>query len=291
MKNSKNSLLAASVALLVLGVNVSAVEAAGPARSVEMRGALERTGVGRQTAAPVSRTLVTTKSVEADCGRTLNSCMIGKVGYNLSCGVPAWQVFGRMSLACSTSLRDIGGVCAAAATYCTKAGDTAGYLPTPTTTPVVGTMYGYSDPVIFGMCPSNAWVDQVKVEFTPCYQRVSKLIFRCTPQIKGGQSTFLTFGVPAIADTRTGIATCAAGRLAGGMAFRAGTELDAAGLLCKNVADFNETLYGSSIYGGAGGSFQYRACPRQTHLVGAKVSLERKGAPTDNIAGVELICR
>jgi hypothetical protein len=290
MKISKNSLLAASVALLILGMNGSAVEAAGPTRSVEMRGALERTGVGRQTAAPVSRTSVTTKSDYAVCGRTLNSCMVSRRYFQLACGVPAFQKFEGMSAACASVLKTVGGDCAQAAAACSSPDDTDGYLPYSKYAGTAGTP-SLSHYASEQKCDPGQWVDQVTVQWTPAYGRVTKLIFRCTPKSPGAVARTMTFGVPAIADTRSTTYYCGTGKLLSGMVFRAGAELDAAGPVCKRVASFDETATVPGLYGGTGGVRQDRHCPEDSHIVGAHVWMEIKGAATDNIAAVNLSCR
>ncbi len=290
MKISKNTVLAASVALLGLGMNGSAVEAAGPTRTVEMRGALGPTGVGRQRAEPVIRTSVTTKSDYAVCGRTLNSCMVSRKNFQLACGVPAFAKFEGMSAACANVLKTVGGDCAQAAAACSTPGDTVGHLPYSNPLATAGTP-STAHYVSEYTCGTGTWVDQVTFQWTLSYGRVSKLIFRCTPRAPGAEAEILPFGVPPIADTRELTHYCGVGKLLSGMLFRAGAEIDATGPVCKQVASFDETKTLNGIYGGTGGSRQDRHCPEDKHLVGARVWVERNGGDANNIAAVKLICR
>jgi hypothetical protein len=304
MKISRIALLAASVTLLVSGLNGSAAEAAGPSRTVEMReavgprgvleprGTLGQRGVGSPGATSVSGALVSVRAqYPFECGLKLSACMADKTGYNLSCGVAAWQIFDGMSNACQTALKSLGGACPLAANYCNDSGDNAeGYVPPPKTLSSVGSMSNTAFPLTSGTCPRHAWVDRMTIFWSPSYKRVIKLVFHCTPI--NGVATNIPLGInDGPLDQYTTTITCHRGELVSGMLFRAGTELDAAGVVCGKVANVDETAYTAGIYGGQGGSRQDRACPRDKYIIGARVRSEFLRRETDNIAGVELICR
>jgi hypothetical protein len=294
MKISRSALFTACltslVAVGVSGGHVYANEREGPTIAMDGAGPgnlVRPTGLGSQSTLAENDTL-TTKNAN-NCAGDLTICGAGIVGFALSCAAETWATLGALTGPCIVAFSGLGSACASAATTCT--GGQADPDDPVRRLAAVGVMSSVNnDNYESAVCPGRSFVDGVRVFYDASSARVTRLRLRCTPTTNGGQNTFLDLGVDSPANSTSGNFACSAGRLMGGLLFRAGAELDAAGAACKKVASYDETLSNTSMYGGSGGIRQDRLCPADTHMVGAAVRVDRAGEINPNITGVEVWC-
>lgn len=274
-----------SVASLVLMVPLTGISANGSgedgAKNVRSESSHEfQRFLQKRPGEPLTQLGFQTR-ISGACAEDLVLCSFAAVGTVAACVGDLWAG-GALTPECVAAFNATGGACAAAARDC------AGGVGSPATVRLAragsGIIQSGSDVFRELTCAAPHRVKSTKVEWAnlggPVY--VTKITLTCTNNVA------LTYGYPG---TSTNTYTCSAGRLMAGMVLQTGAFVDAAGGVCRQLANNSGTTYVNGIWGGTGGSRTDRVCATGKYLVGAKMYFDGATETNRNILGIELLCK
>lgn len=283
--NRKVALAAATTVFLVASISASAGNASREGfrheSNAEARIAFQQFLQSQGGGAQAPSVLFPHKGHSFQCLAQLTLCGLGATGTVLSCVADLWTG-GAMTAVCLESMAAAGGACAVASQIC------GGHTGSPAHVRLALTGSATTaapDTTVALGCPSHHRVKTIRTEWfgaNTTSGRISRLVMTCT------NGTTLTFGY---AGTASNTQTCATGDLVTGLMVRAGTEIVAAGVGCRQTAESGAPVAFSPLFGGSGGTTVTRNCATDKYVRGARVHMDGSTESYPNIRGIELDCR
>jgi hypothetical protein len=237
---------------------------------------------GRRPNEPLRQLGFQTK-ISGACAEDIVLCSFAAAGTAAACVADLWAG-GALTPECIAAFNATGGACAAAARDCAGSG---GGVGTPGTVRLARAGSGIiqsSDVFRELTCTAPHRVKSTRIEWAnlggPVY--ITKITLTCTNNVA------LTYGYNG---TSTNTYTCSTGRLMAGLMLRTGAFVDAAGGVCRQLANNSGVTYVNGLWGGTGGTQNDRVCATGKYIVGAKMYFDGATETNRNILGIELLCK
>jgi hypothetical protein len=212
------------------------------------------------------------------CLEVVGTCTAAEGTAVRTCGAVTLASLGTMSAGCLAIFGGTTLACAAGViSYCGSIVGTA--VKSAWKSVFHGSSLGTNDIGEEQVCGGHEFVNKLRVEYSPISQRVTRTIFYCTD----GDMMFVGEGQP---DQST--FTCPDGYFGAGIRLRAGSEIDAAGLICRNK-DGNR--WDSPLKGSAGGDAKDTLCPSDRLFVGVNAVYDGPLDTGRRMKGISAMCR
>ncbi len=237
---------------------------------------------GRRPSETLKQLGLQTRIPSGACLENLILCSFSATGTVAAC-VADLFADGALTPVCAAAFSGTGGVCAAAGATCGSSG-----VGTPATVRLAragsGIIQSGSDVFRELVCAAPHRVQSTKIDWSNVggLTLVTGITLTCTNNV------VQTYGY---AGTSTNTYNCGSGRLMAGMIFRTGAFMDAAGGVCRQLANTSGVTYVNGIWGGTGGTRTDRVCATGKYMVGAKVYFDGAFEADRNVLGMEVLCK